>query len=162
MSNFEKKIAEIEFDQVLPPEGHRNRFEQKLNEHFSKKRTIKWHIAAYAASIVLLISVSLMFFLNQEVDNSAFLLSIENEEFVESELYYQQQIAIKMAAIQQLNEDDTSYTLDLVEFDESLESLKSDLNEAPGDVRVVEAVLNTYMLKIEALDNIVTILKKIS
>lgn len=162
MNNFEKKIASINNQHPEPQEGHRDRFEKKLSAQHTKQKQKSWQLIAYAATIVLLFSISAIYFSNQDYTSNQAKLIIENEEFIESELYYKQQIAIKIATIERLDSDKEINSDDLAEFDESLTTLKQDLHEAPGDPRVVEAVLNTYMLKIEALDNIVTILKKIS
>ena len=162
MKLLENKIRETVFSHDVPPSGHKERFEQRLNEHFGKSRSIRWHLPAYAASIIILVSTLTILLLNNKTVDSQLILSLENEEFIESEVYFQNLVAQKIATIENLDSANKSIIDDIHEFDESLMNLKNDLIEAPGDERIVAAVLNTYMLKIEALDNLVTILKKIS
>ena len=160
MDLFEKKIMETSFVPSEPAKGHSGRFEQRLVEHFGHSKSIRWHIPAYAASIILLVSVLSILFFNNKTSEPNLILSLENEEFIESEIYFQQLVKIKVTTIENLNLTTSTNLSEIKEFDESLKNLQEDLLEAPGDERVVEAVLNTYMLKIEALENIVTILKK--
>lgn len=163
MTNFEEKIASLKNTAAEPISGHRKRFEQKMLKQKSKNKNIKWQIiTAYAAAILVLLIFSLSYLQKSELQNVDVILSIENDEFLESEEFYQHEIATKLAIIKELKHDSHIQLDDISEFDQSLESLKDDLQEAPGDQRVIEAVLNTYMLKVEALDNIVAILKKVS
>lgn len=161
MNNLEEKIlSTINLNQ--PSEGHRNRFENKLKESKSKKRRLRSQIAVYAASVAVLLTISLFHFNKLANINSHAVLIIETHEFIESEQYYKQQIKSKLQTIKELDSENEAILTDIAEFDESLQNLKSDLSQAPGDKRVVEAVLHTYMLKNEALDLIVNKLKNVS
>jgi hypothetical protein len=102
----------------------------------------------------------LLYFSGNQDAKSELILLLEDEEYAESERYFQQQVEEKIATLKVLEPDISSKLMDIMEFDESLNNLKKDLEETPGDERVVEAVINTYMLKLEALDNMVLILKK--
>ena len=162
MNQFEQLISKTGTLLADPQKGHRARFEDKLEKAFSKQRNIKIYrqLFAYAATIVVLVSVlSVLYFNNTD---SNLLLASENEEYLESELYFQKQLTDLLHLIDNIDADNKDYLTDIKEFNNSLEKLKSDLKEAPGDQRVVDAVLTTYMLKIEALDNLMNILKKTS
>lgn len=161
MNKLEQKIISS-VDLSQPTHGHRDRFVNKLKKRKSKKRWLSSQVALYAASVAILFTIGLFHF-NSDVNNDPHaLLIIEAQEFIESELYYQQLIKNKLEAIKELDAEHEAILSGIAEFDESLQNLKNDLSQAPGDTRVVEAVLNTYMLKNEALDLIVNKLKNVS
>lgn len=162
MDWFEKQILEKQRSLQEPPKGHLSRFESRLDDNFGKTKHLRWQIPAYAASVVLLISILAFLFRPQNEQSETLILAGVSTEYTESELFFQQEINERMKAIESFNSNNSSYIKDIEGFDRSLQNLKSDLKEAPGDPRVVDAVMQTYMLKIEALDNIVDILKKTS
>ena len=84
-------------------------------------------------------------------------------EIVETEMYYEGLINERIRKIEQLNphaEQISEILKDLSEFDNSLVNMKKDLEQAPGDERIIGAVMNTYRMKLEVLDNIVEIFQK--
>lgn len=162
MTLLEDKIRELKPKPDEPSSGHKQRFEQRLSEHFGNTKSIKWHLPAYAATIILLVSSLTILLVNNRTIKSEIILSLEDAEYFETEIYFQQLVAERLAIIESLDSANEMQIDDFNEFDESLLVLKNDLNEAPGDERIVGAVLNTYMLKIEALDKLVIILKKTS
>jgi hypothetical protein len=162
MKSFEKSIRETHFELPVPSKGHKKRFEQRLDLYFGASKRLNWYLPAYAASIILLVSVFSITVLRKEPTKSTLVLPIENSEYYESEVYFQNMIDQKLARLKKYDSKIVSHISEIQEFDESLQMLKNDLLEAPGDQRIVEAVLHTYMLKIEALDNLVNILSKTS
>jgi septal ring factor EnvC (AmiA/AmiB activator) len=166
MQDFlQQKIQTMNVPSELP-EGHYNRFESKLQKQLDNENMVRWPIysIAIAASIVLLICLSIVKFSTKE-SKPELILAKENSEVVETEQYFQAEISQRITLIKSLEAKSNKrkkFESDIKELDESLNSLRNDLQEAPGDQRVVDAILNTYILKIETLDNIVSILQKYS
>jgi hypothetical protein len=162
---LQEKIQMLNVSSELP-EGHLMRFEDRLhNQLHATKKIYKFYVLyAVAASILLFICLNIFVFPKIH-SNSELILAKESAEIVETEQYFQSEISQRMAVIKNLELKSTTpgdFKPDIVELDESLDKLKNDLKETPGDQRVVDAILNTYLLKIETLDNIVTILQKYS
>ncbi len=162
MDSFEKYINSSELYDNSPSIGHMKRFEEKIEYHnniFYKKRKIT--VIAVAASIIVLFGISFLLLLpNKAIDDSLILVN-ETKEYYESELYFQNIIEKRIATIEQLDIQD-NYINELNDLDDNFQTLKEDLKRTPGDQRVINAVISTYMLKIETLDKIVTVLKKTS
>lgn len=169
--DYLKKIFEKQrFDQQDIPEGHETRFLGKLNSELpGMNKSKRWVVPALsyaaAATIGVILFLSITNTPIQEQSKENIILLSETEETIEAEVYLQNQVETRMETIQQLDKKrkHTAKIMDDIhDFDNSLNRLASDLKEAPGDQRIVDAVLNTYIMKIEALDNIVNILQKIS
>jgi hypothetical protein len=149
------------------PKGHQERFEVKLKQNFPNQTSFNFSILLYAAAVIIFL-FSILIVLQNNNNNkfrSNLILVNENAEVIESEKYLQNQIAIRLSEIDSIKlvgEDSYNIKNEIKELDESLEILKNDLKQTPGDQRIVDAVINTYMLKIETLDNIVNILHKYS
>ncbi|MBN1117803.1 MAG: hypothetical protein JXA77_11395 [Bacteroidales bacterium] len=147
------------------PEGHFSRFEAKLNSKLhssSEKKTL--YISIYAIAAVF-IAALLLSFLYQKPDTktiNVLILAQESSELIETEKYFQYQIQEKLNQIDALVDkiEQKKIKKDLLGFDSELDNLKEDYKQAPGDQRVVNAVINTYMMKIEAIDNIINIVHK--
>ncbi len=146
-------------------DGHEKRFRQKLEGKLHtgplKKMLLNSFWYAAAASVAILF-VFILTSKNQVSEKSSVLLT-QNKESLETEIYLQTEVARRIETIKSISVDKKQKAVlltDVREFDKSLFQLKSDLKEAPGDQRVVNAVINTYLKKIEALDNIVFILQK--
>lgn len=165
MDLLQQHIQKINFPEELPS-GHIRRFENKLlnNLHGNKKATSSYLIYAIAASVMLVLSLSI-FILSERNPENKMLLSEENSEIIETEHFLQNEISQRLAKIETLTtepEQTLNFKNDLKEIDNSLVSLSEDLKQTPGDQRIVNAIINTYRLKIETLDNIMTIIQKYS
>jgi len=152
--------------QENPPEGHLKRFEEKLDANLHRKKITLRPWQGYAAvaitGIILLFSI---LYSEPETCSGGNILSNTDEEYVEAEFFLIQEIDHRIGIIDTLIIDEQqaeNLLADISEIDYSLCKLKKDLVEAPGDQRIINAVLNTYMLKIEALDYIVNIIQKYS
>lgn len=152
------------------PAGHEERFLSKLEKELpGSGKTKKWLLPvlgyAVAASIGIVLFLSITEVNTSMNSSETIILVSETAENIEAEVYLQAQVENRIEAIQQLDKKKV-HTAELMndihEFDNSLNRLQSDLKQAPGDQRIVDAVLNTYIMKIEALDDIVYILQKLS
>lgn len=149
------------------PFDHEERFKRKLNSEFNKtgKKRIMLLLAGYgvAASVALFLFGAIMLKSNN-LEQQIILTSVD-KEIIEEEEYLKQQVNERLKIIASFNADkETTSELfnDINDVDLSLNSLREDFQKMPGDQRVVEAVINTYLLKIKALDTIVQILQKSS
>lgn len=170
MDNLKRIFKNEYLNQEDVPSGHEVRFLEKLEKELPGNSKLKrWVLPAISYAVAA--SVGIVFFLSIIGNNndtqlaSPIILHSENAESIEAEVYLQKQVESRMETIQELDKKGkhTAELIgDIVEFDNSLNRLSTDLHEAPGDRRIVEAVINTYIKKIEALDNIVYKLQKIS
>lgn len=159
-----KRLLESTESAVELSSGHAKRFEDKLRLQFPKKILIPKKIAylSIAASIAVILSLfTIIKVVNQDKPTNL-IFAQEEMELIETEVYLQNTINQKLAEINSLKDviDKTNILKDISEVDETLKVLRDDYKEAPGDSRVINAVIITYMRKIEALDNIKIILQK--
>lgn len=144
------------------PEDHLERFSDKLDNHFHKPVFTRKVILTYAAAIAVIV-VILSITMNNK-DSKSFtttILSMEDVEMIETEQYFQSEIDKRIAVIKKMEDSQKINMLeDIKEFDSSLKKLMLDYRLTPGDDRIVNAVLTTYLMKIEALDKIMNILQK--
>jgi hypothetical protein len=164
MDNLQKIFRDNTPAELDLPEGHRNRFEKRLNQEFHQKSMYlrAGFYLAVASLVLLLMIVTLK---NNPVQNIGLILTSTDSETVESENYLQSQIASRMFiidSIKSIKTDNMALVNDIDDIDSSLTRLKIDLKESPNDLRIINAVINTYRIKIEALDNIILILQKYS
>jgi hypothetical protein len=162
MKDVLKNIFSESYHEENLPEKHFDRFSEKLDDHLHKpvygKKTMLAYVAAIAAIVVLLTVI-----ISKKTSTSfnKTILSMEDVEMIETEQYFLNEIDRRMAVIRIMEDTHKIKMLDdIKEFDSSLKRLKLDYNQTPGDDRIVNAVLTTYLMKIEALDKIMNILQK--
>jgi hypothetical protein len=149
------------------PENHQLRFEAKLRKALPQPFEMRSKILIFAAAMILLI-ISFVVVKQSSRNSSSYsdlILARETIDMIETEKYLRGQIELKISKFDSLginNQLAFDFKLNLKELDESLEQLRKDLQVTPGDQRIVDAVINTYMLKIETIDNIMNILHKYS
>lgn len=148
------------------PKGHRRRFKSKLSKDFPARYNNSRQLIIYSSVAAILIGIVFSLILlksNTKEIKTGLILVDESAEAIETERYFQNEIANRISIIGSINihgQKTFDIKTDLQDLDESLKNLKKDLEQTPGDQRIVEAVFNTYILKIETLDNIVDILHK--
>ena len=165
MDAIQKKIAEMSVLVDLP-EGHQQRFEKKLYSRMNVKNSRMVIFYAIAASILLFFCLNITQLLNiKSAPTPNLILSHESEETIETEQYLQSEISNRISQLNSMKlkkEQVKIINNDIRDIDQSLNNLKEDLKEAPGDQRIVNAVINTYIIKLETLDNIMHLIKKYS
>jgi len=149
-------IKKIFPDQELPTD-HETRFISKLrNRHAEVSRMLLLQRIAIAASVAAFIALSLLLALNYEkMKTQGKILYAVSSELYETEQYLSGQIEgklNKLALTPALNND---IKKDLREIDLSFREIKKDLAENPNDVRLINAVIETYRAKISVLDIII-------
>lgn len=166
MDELKKIIAENRelFDSALPTEGHMDRFYDKLNaqsEPQIKKIDFSWVSILKVASVSILIVLSGLY-----VKDRLFTLvpevpfELANQEFVETQQYYVQQVDQKIGAIGLMDnalstEQREILTLEMSNMDNMYKKLQSDLNTMPNDPRIMQAMLQHYQMKMEILNRII-------
>ena len=139
-----------------PPQGHLGRFSNKLGT--SSDSAWNTSINRYllvAAAVVVLITIGFVALLTSDgIYSSKYLLANITPELYETEAYYQSEINQKLEILSEQNEVDKSIIIDLEEIDKSFENIRKDLDENPGDDRLISAVLNTYQIKLDLLNEI--------
>ena len=143
------------FEEDLPQE-HLERFENKLRSVYdpSWSKTLNRYLAI-AAVVVVIITIGYMVLLTSNVFYSSdYILSNITPELYETETYYQTEISQKLEILSDQKEVKKSIMKDLQEIDKSFETIKKDLDENPGDERLISAVLNTYQIKLDLLNEI--------
>lgn len=170
MKDLDKIIKENRelFDINEPSEGHFERFEQKLNELNSKKKTFTFGYVLKAAVVAILVVLSGLWVydnINETKINKGIALSEISPEYGEVEMYYTQLVNQKYGEIKQSTSLDSLQKEILVHelnnMDSIYENLKKDLTANPNDKRVINAMIQHYQLKVEVMNQILNQLQQV-
>lgn len=156
------------FDTNEPSDGHFKRFEQKLNELNSKKKTFTFGYILKAAAVAILVVLSGLWVydnINETQINKGIALSEISPEYGEVEMYYTHLVNQKYGEIKQSTSLDSLQKEILVHelnnMDSIYENLKKDLTENPNDKRVINAMIQHYQLKVEVMNQILSQLHQV-
>lgn len=147
MSNIEDTINNNPgaFSNEEPPQGHLNRFEQRL----TPENKILWPVLKAAAGILLIVSLSMAFYYRQVADN----VSLRNisMELAETESFYESVFNKKLEQAETMLNPEQFKTVkkELKVMDQNYLHLKNDFKMNPDDQRIIHAMINHYQLKIE-------------
>lgn len=138
------------------PEGHIKRFENKLNtssEIRTRLRTFQRY--AIAASIAAFVLLSTFVAINMDVfkHRKSTLYNISSELY-ETELYFTGQIEEKMEILTSTESLDPSILEDIRDIDKTFDEIKTELFRNPYDERLISAVIETYRIKLDLLDEV--------
>ena len=140
------------------PKGHLKRFENRLNslsEIQSRFRLIQ-HMAI-AASVAAFIMLSIVVTLNlEELKNRKTALYEISPEFHETELFLTGKVQEKMEILRSSNSYDKDIRKDIREIDKSCAEVKKELIRNPQDDRLISAVIETYRIKLDMLDEVIS------
>ena len=169
MSVLDDKIRKNRdhFDTAEPPEGHFDRFKEKLEiadeEDIRQKRQwLQGRAAKVAALFVLLISIPLVLVLTLNKDSgNVVAANILPEDIQEVKFYYNDLSDKKMEQVNlcamESPEADQIVTLarqELENLDSNSLMLESELTEKGENERIVNALIRNYKTKSKLLDNI--------
>lgn len=171
---LEKLIREnkVKFESEAP-EGHFERFEEKLNHEFGKKKNPKfqylWQIAA-AIVFVLLVGNQVRMYMQTETEEAQPVsLGSVSPEYAEVEFYYTSAIEQGMKTWNQLvkngnisPENQRLMSEEIEEFEETYASLQKELQANPDDERVINAMLEVYRSKLSIINLIIEKLEYIN
>jgi len=150
-THIKEAIAEQEL-----PGGHKERFRKKLRSMpVVSTRMVLLQRVAIAASIAafLVLSVYLTLNLDNMKTHGNFLYHASSDLY-ETEQYLSGEIEEKLDEIAHLPRLDWNIKHDLREIDMSFREIKKDMKENPNDLRLINAVIETYRIKISVLDEI--------
>jgi len=171
LEQFVKNHAE-EFDSQEPPEMAWDFIGNELPALKQKPVRNLWSFAWKVAAAILIFSSAWL--LNDYMDmkktsdkhisNTEPAASPELTELSEAEAYYTSQISSKQAELAQYARQHPDIIEDLkkefTEMDKSKAELKKDLAESNADEKVIEAIILSYRVKLEILDQMLTELRK--
>ncbi len=160
-----------------PPEGHFERFEEKLAKQ-PKKRSFSlnlvWKVAAAVIFVFLAVNQGKIWFSpdNENIVPSsgqqAMSLASVSPEYEEVEFYYTNAINNglmqweKMADAGLISEQEQEMMdVELTEFEDVYDRLQNDLAASPNDERVINAMLEYYQKKLSLITMIVNKLEEV-
>jgi len=138
------------------PGGHLKRFEKKLNSTFViGSRLWMYQRIAIAASVAAFIVLSTIVAINLgELKTQKTVLYSISSELYETELYLAGEIEEKMEILTASNSFDKAILDDIREIDKSFDEVKKELFRNPYDDRLISAVIETYRVKLDLLDEV--------
>lgn len=160
MDNLEKYILtnREDFDSQSPPKSIWEKIDKNLQPKKSKRITL-WSSLRIAASVLLLLAAGAMggiYFSNTQINDQAANSKVQND-FLEVESYFQDEINQRIVRLTSMNQYDESVQSDLTQIDEFLEELKSEIKAAPAgkEEQIISAMINNYQTKIDVLEKII-------
>lgn len=163
--DIEKTIVEHRdaFEADMPVGKQEDLFFQKLDSLHRKQIVLKrWQNIGYAASFAAFVVMSAAIlwaysYLNYRKD-APFTYNQHATEFNEARDYLASQIDNGIEQIKRLpfNEPQQidSIMVELSEMDENYKQLNNELSSNPDDERVMNAIINVYMVKMDAINQV--------
>lgn len=169
LEQFVKNNAEA-FNSLEPPVLAWVAIENELPGNKSNKIRHFWPFAWKAAAAVLIFASAWMLndYLDYKKHNSKALVKLEVSpelsDLSDAEAYYTSQISSKQSELLAYTKEHPEIIEDLKkefrEMDKNKEELKNDLAESNADEKVIEAIIQSYRVKLEILDQMLTELRK--
>jgi hypothetical protein len=153
------------FDTEELPNGHLDRFENRLDSLHKKSVNFgfKKYIAVAASVVLLIASINILTIgFNRLNQSSNYLLVNASPEIQEAERFYKNEINAKIKIITHQKNTDNSLLSDIKEMNDYLQNIQEDIEQNPTDSRVIYTVLNSYITQIELLDEIIEQTKSIN
>ena len=173
MARIEEKIKKNKdyFNQSEPTDGHLERFQDKLSKlHLDNENKDKFNfniVWKIAASVIVLITISLVFIINTPGSKSTFAVNATTENNLPEELeeldnYYAQQTDKKMCTINKLSEtccEDTDFKKiaenQINELNKTREELQTEYSANTDNEKAFSAIVNNYRMLSKVLDRII-------
>lgn len=167
LEDFIKENKEM-FMNNEPPEGHFERFEERLEKlHRRNKMRFITRISSIAAIGLLLITSSI-FIYDRYFDRNPVMLNLGdvNPQMQKVEFYYTSQIDQLSAGLDSLSENSQEnikkmMSNELAEMDSVHRELQQKLGSNPGDERVVNAMITYYQTKLGMMKSFLQTLTQI-
>lgn len=167
MSDIEKKIRDnlAYFDENEPGEGHRDRFIRKMSVDKKKKRFNISLISKVAASLILIVGISVVLVNQIKIakSNNLYVTQIKlPDDILEMQSYYDQMSQAKLQSIDSVarNKDEADRLKKIAQkkmdnLDAGLAMIEKEYMKNPECDRLKEALVNNSKKKVEVIDNIV-------
>lgn len=165
--------AERAKEQYKMPAGHISKFEDKLNASIPGSKNINWSVYKVAASIILLVGISLVIYVMQTKVTSIETTIVDTEktpkekdgitlgalspDLKKIEDYYQVNINLELS---QLQVSDTNkalvdgYMLHLAELHTEYQKLNTELNTIGPNDQLISALINNLQLRLQLLQKL--------
>jgi hypothetical protein len=151
-----------------PPEGHLDRFGQKLKIQNQRRRFIhRVYSAARIAAIIIIVVISAVLIkYNQSAGKANNIAKLtETRELRETEQFYSRLLEISYDRIRQINFPDETQKAkileDIKQKDESYSKIEEELQSDPSNELAQQAIINYYQTRLEVVNNIVANLKQV-
>lgn len=157
------------FDSDEPDSGHRERFRQRLENQQKPKQRLNWQFLFKAAAMLVLVALtSILLYNNFHPNNShasapvtdGMRLSDVSPEYEEVETYLQSSVEERMQKLQQIEcknadlQKEDVYA-EISELDTVYRNLQKELLHNSNDERIINAMINSYQMKVEVLDKVI-------
>jgi hypothetical protein len=165
MNNLEEQIRKNrkDLDRYNPPSDTWRKIEKELNK--DKRPNRKW--LSFAAMIAIIFGTAVVLFkpVYRWSDNRKnYVINTENQQLKETEIYYNNLVnsLYKEATPLLTNNPDVRKELnsDMSHLDSICIDLKKDLKDNISNQEVMEALIRNYRIKIQILEDMVTVLKE--
>lgn len=164
MSNLERFIRDNreEFDHEVPSLEVWSKIDRKVNGKVANVVFLsRSRIISYAAAAVILLGIGVFLGSQFQQKELPVVASIAGEEpalpqqYAEIEDYYRHQYEQQVQMLTNYQVDPT-FKEDLVEFEQVMQELKTELAKAPkgNEERIVSAIIQNYQLKIDILKRV--------
>jgi hypothetical protein len=171
LEQFVKNKA-VEFNNLEPPTIVWDAIEKELpvRKHVPVRNL--WSLVGKVAAAILIFTSAWLMndYMDQKktsvkhTSNTETVASPELTELSDAEAYYTSQISSKQSELAQYARQNPEIVEDLkrefIEMDKSKAELKKDLAESNADEKVIEAIILSYRVKLEILDQMLAELRK--
>ena len=142
----------------LPPEGHIERFQLKL-ENNNRKKSNYW--IGFISGIAAVLLLGIFIFLSQNKnDGQQMTLAKVSDQYKEVEFYYTSTISLQTEKLKEISkkmDDDPNMKMifkELNDYDQVYAQICKDLDATPNDERVINAMITYYQTKLEIINRI--------
>jgi hypothetical protein len=167
LEDFIKENKEM-FMNIEPPEGHFERFGEKLNQLRRRNRMRVIYRVSSIAAIGLLLIASSIFVYDRYFDRKIVMMDLGDvsPEMQKVEYYYTSQIdnlAVGLDSLSVGSQEEIQKMMkdELSEMDSIHRELQKKLGGNPGDERVVNAMITYYRTKMEMMKSFLQTLNQI-
>ena len=163
---FENNRPDLE---STPPDGHRKRFEQRLeDEENLNPKGVQFHITyklirRVAVAAILIIAVTFTWVVNDsKVEtpvNEGMSLAAISDKYPDFETFYRREVNNRLILIENSSSDmERSIYREaiakLTKLENSYKLLEKDLGSNPDNLRVINAMIQNYQLRIKVLETL--------
>jgi len=162
-----------DFDLYEPPADLWDRIDSQLlkaeveKETPKKEKVIRLSILLkIAATVVIVLSLGLLFWKNQRLDSAHPSLSSIDPQMAQQQVQYASLIEIKRSELKRIEKEEPelyrTFSAELKKMDASYEKLKSELPESPNQERTVRAMIRNLQIQLEVLNQQLIIIQQIN
>jgi len=161
MNNLEKFIEHNrgDFDSEEPNPGHFNRFKARV--YYKKPSWPDILKIAAAIFVGVLISGAIYQFSEEfEPESRAAINTVLPVEFLEARYFYETEINSRLEFLKDTKRNNNisveTILQDINDMDASLQTLRTELLQSPGDERIMNTIIMHYKIKLEILDDVIS------